>query len=68
MQIGDRVRFQTTSSDRSVITYSAEVVKITETTYTVRVPERVRHLPFPPMGKNPETGLGFKFLTYRRSL
>lgn len=67
MKVGDKKKFSTTSSDGSTITYHATVVRVTAKTYTVEIPMRVRNLPFPPMGKNPETGIGFRYVTYGKS-
>lgn len=49
--VGSKVRFSTTHSDMSVITFSARVVKLDgRGNAWVEMPERVRKLPFPPLG------------------
>lgn len=49
--VGTKVRFSTTHSDMSTITFSARVVKLDgKGNAWVEMPERVRNLPFPPLG------------------
>ena len=49
--VGKRVLFSTTHSDGSIVRFSAPIVKDNgDGTVYVQMPERVRSLPFPPLG------------------
>ncbi len=55
-----RVRFEITSSDGSVIRFTARVVRDEGETLWVEMPARIRSLPFPPLD-------GKRFGKFRRS-
>lgn len=48
-KVGDFVKFSHPLSNGGTVTWNAEVVKATDTTFTVRHPERARHIPFSPV-------------------
>ncbi len=51
MKQGDRVRFSTTMSNGSTVTYTAKVVRVdNDGTCWVEFPSRVRTMPFAPLG------------------
>jgi hypothetical protein len=56
-----KIQFQTTHSDGSTIRFSARIVKDNgDGTVWAEMPERVRRLPFPPLG-------GKRFGMFRKS-
>ena len=56
--VGARVRFTHPTSNGGRVTYTAQVVRVTDGIAVVCVPARVRSMPFAPGG-------GAKFLRYR---
>ncbi len=59
MKVGDRVRFSHPLPDGGSLTFSARVVRLNgDGSATVRIPDRVRGIPFPPAG-------GAMFARYR---
>jgi hypothetical protein len=59
MKIGERVRFSHPLSNGGLLTFSARIVRLNaDGSATVRIPDRVRRIPFPPAG-------GAQFARYR---
>lgn len=48
--VGTKVRFSHPTSNGGLVRFSAKVVKIENDYAWVEMPERVRRMPFPPLG------------------